>query len=61
MANKYNAHIVVKGTINLRAGMNNMPRKDVAVKNNAQYRSCISEINKKLIGSADDLDIVMSK
>ena len=51
----------MKGTINLRAGMNNMPRKDVAVKNNGQYRSCISKINKKLIGNADDLGIVMSK
>ena len=33
------AYIVVKGTINLRAGANtDMPQEDVAIKNNALFK-----------------------
>ena len=39
---------------------NNKAEKNVAFKNNAPYRSCISKINSTLIDNAEDLDIVMS-
>ena len=44
----------------LRTGLNyDMPQKDVARKNNAPYRSCITKSNNILIGNAENLDIVM--
>ena len=56
-------YIVVKGTIGLfaaAANENDKSQKNVAFKNNAPFRSCISEINSTLMESAEDLDIVMS-
>ena len=56
------AYIVVKGTIDLlfvAANENDKVEKDVALKNNASFRSCISKINSTLLHSAEDLDIVM--
>ena len=56
------AQIVVKGTIDflaLAANENDKAEKNVAFKNNAPFRSCISKINSTLIGNAD-FDIVMS-
>ena len=53
----------MKGTIDLLAAAaneNDKAGKNVAFKNNAPFRSCISKINSKLIDSAEDLDIVMS-
>ena len=53
----------MKGTIDLLAAAaneNNKAGENVAFKNNAPFRSCISKINSKLIDNAEDLDIVMS-
>ena len=56
------AYIVVKGTIDLLAAAaneNDKVENDVALKNNASFRSCISKVNSALIHNAEDLDIVM--
>ena len=56
------AYIVVKETTDflaLAANENDKAEKNVAFKNNAPFRSCISKINSTLIGNAD-FDIVMS-
>ena len=56
------AYIVVKGTEDLLAAASNendKAEKDVALKNDTQFRSCISKINSTLIHNAEDLDIVM--
>ena len=57
------AYIPVKGTIDILAATtneNDRAEKDVAFKNNAPFRSCISKINSTFIDNAEDLDIVMS-
>ena len=56
------AYIVIKEAIDLLAAAaneNDKTHKNVAFKNNAPFRSCISKINSTLIDSAEDLDIVM--
>ena len=56
------AYIVVKETVDRLADASNeddKAEKDVAFKNNAPFRSCISKINSTLIDNAEDLDIVM--
>ena len=54
------AYIVVKRKVNLKAIPNtDVDRKNVAFKNNAPFRSCITKINSKLIDKAEDLNIVM--
>ena len=53
-----NAYIVTKWTINLKVnGNNDMPEKDVVLKINASFRSCITKINNMLIDHAKDFDI----
>ena len=52
-------YIVVKGTINVPDPDNDAYNKKLALKNNAPFIICISEINKTLIYNAEDLDIVM--
>ena len=55
------ACITVKGRINVKATANtDIEKKDVAFKNNAPFRSCITNISSTLIDIAEDLDIVMS-
>ena len=57
------AYIVVKGTIDLLAANpneNDQAQKNVAFKNTAPFRSCVSKINSTLIDNAEDLDIVMT-
>ena len=56
------AYIVVNGTIDLLAAAaneNDQAQKNVAFKNGASFRSCISKINSTLIDNAEELDIVM--
>ena len=53
------AYIVVKATIIVRNPDNNAYDKNLALKNNAPFVSCISEINNTLIDNAEDLDVVM--
>ena len=56
------AYIVVKGTIDLLAAAANeiiKVIKNVAFKNNAPFRSCISNIKSTLIDNAKYLDMVM--
>ena len=54
------AYIAAKGRINVKATENtDVGQKDVAFKNNAPFRSCITKINSKLIENAKDLNIVM--
>ena len=63
LCNYSDAYIVVKGAIDLltaAAKENDKAEKDVAFKNNAPFRSCISKINSTLKDNAEDLDIVMS-
>ena len=53
----------MKGTIDLLAAAANKNDKtewNLAFKNNALFRSCISKINSTLTGYAKDLDTVMS-
>ena len=53
-------YIVVKGIINVRATANiDIGRKDIAVKSNSPFRSCITKINSTLTHNAKDIDIVM--
>ena len=54
------AYIVVKGDITVE-GTENRDRKNrnVVLKNNAPFISCISKINGVLIENAEDLDAVM--
>ena len=60
-------HILVKGTIMVRAlGVNNNANnirdkrnRPAILKNNAPFVSCITRINGELIEDVDDLDIVM--
>ena len=57
------AFIVVRGTVDLLAddaNENDKAQKNVAFKNNATFRSCISKINSTLIDNAEHLDIVMT-
>ena len=56
------AYIVVKGTTDLLAAAaneNEKAQKIVAFKNNASFRSWVSNINSTLIDNAKDLDTVM--
>ena len=47
------AYIIVKGTINLKTVANNgMPKKHVALKNNAPFPTCITKSNRILIENA---------
>ena len=53
------AYVVVTGKITV-TNQNNTPYdKELALKNNAPFFSCISKINVTLIDYADDLDIIM--
>ena len=54
------AYIVVKAIITVTNSNNANYNKKSALKNNAPFTSCISKINNRLIGNAEDLDIVMS-
>ena len=56
------AYTVVKETGDLladAANENDKAEKNVACKNNAPFRSCISKFNSTLIDNSEDLDIVM--
>ena len=56
------AYVVVKGAKDLLAAAANenvKAGKEVAFKNNAPFRSCVSKVNSRLIGNAKDLDIIM--
>ena len=53
------AHIVVKGTITVTDPNDVNDDRQLALKNNAPFTSCISKINNTLINNAEDLDIVM--
>ena len=62
MCDYSDAYIVVKKTIDLLdadANENDQADKNVAFKNNAPFRSCISKINSTLIDNAENLDAVM--
>ena len=57
------ACIAVKETIDLlatAANENDKAQKNVAFKNNAPFRSCLSKINSTLTDNAEDRDMVMS-
>ena len=50
----------MKGRISVRATENtDINQKDIAFKNNATFRSCITTINSTLTVNAENLDIVM--
>ena len=53
------AYIIVKGKITVTNPNNDVYDKNLALKNNAPFVSCISKIYNTLIDSAEDLDIVM--
>ena len=55
------ASVVVKETIDLLAvaNENDKAEKNVAFKNNAPFRSCISKTSSTLTDNAENLDIVM--
>ena len=56
------ACIVAKGAIDILAAAaneNDKAQKNVAFKNNAPFKSCISKINSALIDNAEDLHIFM--
>ena len=54
------AYIVVKGTITVEvASDGDKYNSSLILKNNAAFISCISKINNRLIGNAEDLDVVM--
>ena len=54
------AYIVVKKTITVKGSNNRDKRnRNLILKNNAPFLSCISKINDTLTENAEDLDIVM--
>ena len=54
------AYIVVKGDITLNGDNDaNKRNKNLAFKNNAPFRNCISKINSVQIDNAEDLDVIM--
>ena len=54
------AYIVVKGTITVEGAENiDKHNRNLLLKNNAPFISCISKINNTLIDNAEDLDFVM--
>ena len=53
------AYIVVKETITITNPDNDEYDKELTLKNNVPFVSCILKINDKLIDNAEDLDIVM--
>ena len=56
----YDVCFVLKRTINLQTNENDdMPEKDIVLKNNSPFRSDITKTNNMLIENAEDLDIVM--
>ena len=62
MCNYSDGNIVVKETIDFLAAVaheNKKSQKNVTLKNNVEFRSCISKFNNTLIDIAEDLDIVM--
>ena len=62
LCNYSDACMVIKGAIDILAAAANeidKVQKNVAFKNNAPFRSCISKINSTLIDNAEDLDMVM--
>ena len=58
-----NAYIVVKGIVTVTVSANERDidemNRQVILKNNAPFISCISKINGVLVENAEDLDIVM--
>ena len=58
-----NAYIAVKGIVTVTVSANERDRdemnRQVILKNNAPFISCISKINGVLVENAEDLDIVM--
>ena len=60
LCNYSNTYIVVKGRISV-SGTNNANRrnKNLILKNNYPFRSCISKMNNTFINNEADLDIVM--
>ena len=56
------AYVWVKGTITITNPNDNANfNKELTLKNNAPFISCISKINGELVENAEDLDIVMPK
>ena len=54
------AYIIIKGRTNVKATANrDIEEKDIAFKNNAPFRSCITKISITLIDNAEDFDIVI--
>ena len=53
------AYIVVKGAITVTDPGNEAYYKELTLKNNAPFVSCISKINNTLIDNAEDLDVVI--
>ena len=53
------SYIVVKGTITATDPDNDAYGKELTLKNNAPFVSCISKINNTLIDNAEDLDTVI--
>ena len=54
--------IIAKGTTDILSAVaneNDKAQRDVVFKNNAPFRSCISQINNILIDNGEDLDAVM--
>ena len=55
------AYIVVKGIVTASADERDRDEmnRQVILKNNAQFISCISKVNGVLVENAEDLDIIM--
>ena len=55
------AYIIVKGIITISADERDRDEKnrDLVLKNNAPFISCISKINDVLIENAEDLDVML--
>ena len=54
------AYIVVKGTSTVEGDNDDKKKiKKLTFKNNAPFRSCISKINKTLLGNLEDLGNVI--
>ena len=61
MCDNSNAYIVVKGIVTVSADDRDRDEmnREIILKNNAPFISCISKINGVLVENAEDLDIVI--
>ena len=57
--NKWSVYCSKKDIIPKTGANNDMTQKDVVLKNNVLFTSCIAKISSVFVDNAEDLDVVM--